>query len=65
MSKTWEDLVFEYFPEATDEQIDCILWGKTGFPCFFRLGEDGSTIEECCRKQLQEYKDSIVKQVRR
>ena len=55
----WLDLVREYFPNITDEVADCILWEHTGFPSFWRLGEDNSTIEECCRKQLQEYKDKL------
>ena len=29
---TWLDLVREYFPTATDEQADQILWEHTGFP---------------------------------
>jgi len=56
----WVELVKEYFPSATDEQADYILWEKTGFPCFWRLGEDGATPEACCRKQLQEFRDSII-----
>ena len=55
----WIDLVKEYFPEATDEQADIILWGKTGFPTFYNIGIDGDTPEACVRKQLQEFKDSI------
>lgn len=54
---TWIDLVREYFPEVTDEEADCILWGYTGFPGFWNIPEDGSTPEECCRKQLKELKD--------
>ena len=30
--KTWLDLVREYFPDATDEEGDYILWEHTAFP---------------------------------
>jgi len=56
----WVELVREYFPDASDEQAEYILWRETGFPCFWRLGEDGATPEACYRKQLQEFKDSII-----
>lgn len=29
---TWIDLVRKYFPNATDEEADFILWEKTCFP---------------------------------
>jgi hypothetical protein len=29
---TWLDLVRKYFPDATDEEADYILWGQTAFP---------------------------------
>lgn len=59
MGKTWIEIVKEYFPEATDEEANHILWNETGFPCFWRLGEDGATPIECCRKQLKEFKEEI------
>ena len=58
-SFTFRDAVREYFPEATPEEADFILWEKTGFPCFWNIGVDGDTPEQCLRKQLQEFKDEI------
>jgi len=55
----WIDLVKEYFPKVTDEQADYILWGKTGFPTFWNIPEDGNTPEECCRKQLDNFKKEV------
>lgn len=55
----WIDLVREYFPDATDAEADSILWGKTGFPEFWNIPEDGNTPEECCRKQLQALKEEL------
>ena len=57
---SWVDLVREYFPSITDEEANDILWEKTGFPCFWHIGVDGNTPEACCRKHLQEFKDSII-----
>lgn len=56
---TWNDLVREYFPKVTDEEANCILWERTGFPGFWNIPGGGDTPEACCRKQLQEFKDSI------
>ena len=58
MSKTWNDLVKEYFPLVSDEGIENILWKDTGYPCFWNIPEDGKTPIECAKKQLQELKDS-------
>ena len=55
----WIDLVRKYFPNAADEEANDILWERTGFPCFWNIPEDEDTPEACCRKQLQEYKDSV------
>ena len=30
--RTYQDLVREYFPKATDEEVEFILWEKTAFP---------------------------------
>jgi len=54
---TWADVVREYFPGATADEVDFILWEKTGFPSFWNIGIDGSTPEQCLRRQLQELKD--------
>ena len=54
---TWGELVREYFPDATDDEVDFILWEKTGFPEFWNIGVDGDTPLECLRKQLQDFKN--------
>ena len=59
MSKTIADVVREYFPGITDGCVEFIAWEHTGYPSFWSIPEDGNTPEECFRKQLQEYKDSI------
>ena len=50
------DVVKEYFPDATEEFIDFIIWSKTGYPSFWNIPEDGNTPEECFRKQLKQFK---------
>jgi len=50
------DIVREYFPDATDDECEFILWEKTGYPCFWNIPEDGSTPEECFRHQLGRFK---------
>ena len=32
MIMTWKDLVRKYFPNASDEECDFILWERTAFP---------------------------------
>ena len=56
---TWGDLVREYFPDASDEEVGFILWEKTGFPVFWNIPQDGDTAEACCRKQLAALKDEV------
>jgi hypothetical protein len=51
-SPTISGIVREYFPTATDEQIEHILWGKTGFPGFWQMPRDGQSPEACLRSQL-------------
>ena len=53
------DIVREYFPSLTDEQVEFALWSHTGYPAFWRIPKDGNTPEECMRKQLQELKDKV------
>lgn len=50
----WAELVREYFPNASDDEVEHILWTHTGFPCFWNMPKDGNTPEECCRTQLKE-----------
>lgn len=54
---TVDDIVREYFPHASEEEVEHIVWGHTGFPAFWNIPTDGATPEECFRKQLQTYKD--------
>lgn len=49
---TWGDLVREYFPNATDKEVNHILWNYTGYPEFWH-----GDAEHCCREQLQHLKD--------
>lgn len=49
---TFLDLVREYFPDATEQEVLDILWNYTGYPGFW----DGDP-ETCCRAQLQYLKD--------
>ena len=45
-------VVKEYFPLATGEEIQDILWSRTSFPDFWNIPEDGWTPLQCLRKQL-------------
>lgn len=54
---TFGEVVREYFPGASDDYVDFILWEKTGYPGFWNIPEDGLTVEECLRTQLQRLKD--------
>lgn len=47
------EVVREYFPNATDELCEFLIWEETGYPQFWNIPEDGNTPEECFRKQLQ------------
>ncbi len=55
--ETWNDLVREVFPDATDDEAGFILFEFTGFPSFWRIPEDGATPRECCLKQLRHLKE--------
>ena len=52
MGKTFGEVVKEYFPDATDDEVDFILCEKTGYPCFWETMDT----EACLRKQLEELK---------
>ena len=54
------DIIREYFPDATDEFCEFVLWEKTGYPSFWNIPSDGNTPEECMRKQLQEFKNEVT-----
>lgn len=45
-------IVREFFPSASDDEVDFILWNHTGFPEFWDIPKDGWTATQCLRKQL-------------
>lgn len=47
----------EYLPDVTDDDLNCIIWGRTGFPSFWDVPKDGNTPEECFRKQFEKIKE--------
>ena len=53
------EVVREYFPDATDEECERIIWEKTGWPSFWNIPKDGQTAEECFRKQLGDFKKDL------
>jgi len=55
---TYQEVVREYFPGASDKHAEAILWGHTSFPGFWGKKASG-TVEEILRKQLQELKDKV------
>lgn len=55
VGRTFGKIVREYFPDANNDEVDFILWEKTGYPCFWETDD----VEACLRKQLQEFKEVI------
>jgi len=53
--KTFGEVVREYFPNASDDEVGFILWEKTGYPCFWET----DNTETCLRKQLREFKEEV------
>ena len=53
--KTFGEVVREYFPDASNDEIDFILWETTGYPSFWETDD----VEACLRKQLREFKASL------
>ena len=51
--KSYKEVVLEYFPDASDEDVEFILWERTGYPSFWRIPRDGASPIECLRKQLK------------
>lgn len=45
MSETWGDVVKEYFPEASEEEVEYILWEKTPYPMIGEAGVRSSLAE--------------------
>lgn len=54
-----KEIAREYFPLLAAEEIEFVIWEETGYPEFWNIPKDGLTAEECFRKQLKEFKDSI------
>ena len=48
-------IVREFFPDATDDQVNYIVWNDTGWPCFWE-NEDW---QACMRRQVSELKSSL------
>lgn len=48
----------EQFPDATDDELNFIIWEFTGYPSFWQIGVDGATPEECFRNQLARVRKS-------
>ena len=53
LSTTLDKIVLEYFPKASAEDMDYILWNHTGFPSFWRHDQP---IETTLRHQLAVYR---------
>lgn len=51
---TPKEIAQEYFPDATPNQLEEIIWGLTGFPHFWHIPEHGSTPLRCYHYQLKE-----------
>lgn len=43
-------IVRDYFPDATDDEIESVLWSKTGWPCFFH-----GDVATALRSQIAEF----------
>lgn len=58
--KTWDakPIVREFFPNASDAEVEFILWNKTSYPGFWNIPEDGWTPSQCLRSQLKKLKKS-------
>lgn len=42
------------------EDLEVLLWEFTGWPCWWRIGIDGDTPEECLRTQAREVLGGIL-----
>ena len=46
------EVAHSFFPEFSQDELEAVIWGLTGFPEFWRIPEDGNTPGECFRRQL-------------
>jgi len=60
-SKSAYGIAREYFPMKDRRFIEAIIWGQTGFPCFWKIPQDGATPEACFRKQLKKASEKYKK----
>ena len=51
IDKTAMEIAAEYFPDATEDFLEGIAWGETGYPYWWRIGIDGDTPLDCFRMQ--------------
>ena len=54
---TAQEVAREYFPDASDAELEHIIWGKTGFPGFWPNKD--LTPEENFRNQLKELQEAV------
>lgn len=52
------DIARDVFPEASIEELDHIIWERTGFPCFWSL-RDGQSVENKIMEQLIDYRMAL------
>lgn len=51
------DVVREHFPNADDSFVEYVVWGKTGFPCFWSPKE-GESNADVFRRQVAEFAEA-------
>jgi hypothetical protein len=52
-----KDIVREYFPKISDDEIEYILFNETSYPDFWNIPEDGWTARQCLHTQLKRFVD--------
>jgi len=51
-AKPVDEIAREYFPDASEDFLEAMIWGETGYPYYWRIGIDGRNAVECFRMQL-------------
>tara|TARA_Y100000310_G_scaffold91334_1_gene88694 strand:+ start:11536 stop:11943 length:408 start_codon:yes stop_codon:yes gene_type:complete len=54
-----KDIVLKYFPFISDDAVEHIMWGLTGWPGFWHIPEDGNTPMECFETQVRQAKEKV------
>ena len=49
------DEVFKHGADLNEDSVRHLLWNETGWPCFWDIGKDGDTPEECLRNQVRKF----------